>query len=135
MSPVEPSEIKIKELISFFDKKKFDELLRLSDKLLDEYPNLFFDCSLKTKEIKKFLKQFSIKKDYKNQALKINVIGNINILNKRISFNTIKINDDYSATESDLEYFKNTFEDLLFDKDFINIFNYEKIKNFLIEIS
>ena len=103
--------------------------------LLDEYPNLFFDCSLKTKEIKKFLKQFSIKKDYKNQALKINVIGNINILNKRISFNTIKINDDYSATESDLEYFKNTFEDLLFDKDFINIFNYEKIKNFLIEIS
>ena len=80
-------------------------------------------------------KQFSIKKDYQNQDLNIKVIGNINIFNKRISFNTIKINDEYTATESDLKYFKNSFENLLFDKNFINIFNYEKIKNFLIEIS
>ena len=35
MSPKEPSEIKIKELISFFEKKKFDELLRFSNELLD----------------------------------------------------------------------------------------------------
>ena len=39
MSHIEPSKIKIKELISLFDKKKFDELLRLSNKLLDEFPN------------------------------------------------------------------------------------------------
>ena len=38
MSSMEPSEIKIKELISLFDKKKFDELLRLSNKLLNEFP-------------------------------------------------------------------------------------------------
>ena len=39
MSPKEPSEIKIKELISLFEKKKFDELLRFSNELLDEFPN------------------------------------------------------------------------------------------------
>ena len=39
MSPIEPSEIKIKELISLFDKKKFDLLLRLSNELLDKFPN------------------------------------------------------------------------------------------------
>ena len=39
MSPAEPSEIEIKELISLFDSKKFDELLRFSNKLLDEFPN------------------------------------------------------------------------------------------------
>ena len=39
MSPTEPSEIKIKELISLFDKKKFDELLRLSNNLLNKFPN------------------------------------------------------------------------------------------------
>ncbi len=39
MSPIEPSKNKIKELISLFDKKRFDELLRLSNKLLDEFPN------------------------------------------------------------------------------------------------
>ena len=38
MSSIEPSEIKIKELISLFDKKKFDELLKLSNKLLDNFP-------------------------------------------------------------------------------------------------
>ncbi len=39
MSPIEPSENKIKELISLFDKKKFDELLKLSNELLDNFPN------------------------------------------------------------------------------------------------
>ena len=39
MSSLEPSEIKIKELISLFDKKKFDQLLKLSNELIDEFPN------------------------------------------------------------------------------------------------
>ncbi|MDA9748529.1 methyltransferase domain-containing protein [Pelagibacteraceae bacterium] len=39
MSPIEPSEIIIKELISLYDKKKFDELLRLSNEILGEFPN------------------------------------------------------------------------------------------------
>ena len=38
MNPIEPSEIKIKELISLFNKKKFDELLKLSNELLDNFP-------------------------------------------------------------------------------------------------
>ncbi len=38
MSLLEPSEIKIKELISLFNKKKFDELLKLSNKLLVNFP-------------------------------------------------------------------------------------------------
>ena len=38
MKPIEPSEIKIKELISLFDKKKFDELLKLSNKLEVNFP-------------------------------------------------------------------------------------------------
>ncbi len=38
MSTLEPSEIKIKELISLFNKKKFVELLKLSNELLDNFP-------------------------------------------------------------------------------------------------
>ena len=38
MSSLEPSEIKKKELISLFEKKKFDELLKLSNELLDNFP-------------------------------------------------------------------------------------------------
>ena len=38
MNPKEPSEIKVKELISLFDKKKFDLLLRCSNELLGKFP-------------------------------------------------------------------------------------------------
>ena len=38
MISIEPSEIKIKELISLFDKKKFDKILKLSNKLLENFP-------------------------------------------------------------------------------------------------
>ncbi len=38
MKTIEPSEIKIKKLISLFEIKKFDELLRLSNELLNEFP-------------------------------------------------------------------------------------------------
>ena len=39
MNPIEPSQIKIKELISLFNKKKFDEVLRFSNQLLNIFPN------------------------------------------------------------------------------------------------
>ncbi len=42
MNPQEPSEIKIKELISLFNKKKFDELIKLTNDILIQYPNSIF---------------------------------------------------------------------------------------------
>ena len=62
-------------------------------------------------------------------------MGNINILNNKINFKNITVNQDYEATKEDLNYFKQSFENIFFDKDFLNIFNYEKIKEFILEIS
>ena len=45
------------------------------------------------------------------------------------------MNDNYSASKEDLKYFKNSFENILFDKNFLEIFNLKKIREFLIEIS
>ena len=59
--------------------------------------------------------------------------GNLNILNK-INFDQIKTGK-YSATEEDLKYFKATFETILFDKRFIDIFVISKIRKFISEIS
>ena len=42
---------------------------------------------------------------------------------------------DYEASKEDLKYFKDTFENILFDKNFISIFNYNKIAEFILEIS
>jgi exonuclease III len=84
---------------------------------------------------KEFLKEFSIKHKNKNELFKILIKGNINILNNKINFKNIQINQDYNASKEDLNYFKQAFENILFDNDFSDIFNYKKIKEFILEIS
>ena len=103
--------------------------------LLEEYPKLFFNCSVISKDKKKLLKKFSIKYKTENELLDLNLKGNINILNNKINFKSIQMGDKYKATEEDLKYFKNTFEAVLLDKDFLNIFRLEKIKEYILEIN
>ena len=84
---------------------------------------------------KKLLKKFGIKYKIKNERLNLDVKGNLNILNNKINFESIKINQDYIATKEDLSFFKNTFENILFKQNFVNIFILSKIKNFIEEVS
>ena len=103
--------------------------------LIEEYPILYFDCSLISKNKKTFLRKFSIKYKNKNELLDLNVEGNINIFNNKINFKNITMNQDYVASKEDLSYFKQSFESILFNKNFPSIFDYKKIKEFIIEIS
>ena len=102
--------------------------------ILKEYPILHFDCSIMSKDKKKFLKKFLIKYKNKNELFQLNAIGNINILNNKINFKKITVNQEYDASKEDLDYFKQSFETILFDKDFYGIFNFKKIKEFILEI-
>ena len=102
---------------------------------LDEFPKLFFNCYLKSENKSKFLKKFSLKTKNNNELFDLNIIGNLSILNRKVNFKKITMNKSYTATEEDLKYFKKTFENILFDKNFIEIFNLKKIKEFIIEIS
>ena len=124
--------VNVKKKISFFDSH-FD--CKANVNLLEDYPLLFFDCSFLTQDKKKFLKHFNIKIKEKNKNLKIFIIGNINILNKKINFKTISVNKNYNASKEDLLYFKRAFEDLLFTQNFFDIFSLKKIREFIIEIS
>ena len=103
--------------------------------LLNEYPILYFDCSIISNDKKKFLKKFSIKYVNKNELFEMNVKGNINVLSNKINFKNIIVNRNYKASKEDLNYFKQSFETILFDKDFSGIFNYDKIKKFILEVS
>ena len=40
--------------------------------------------------------------------------GNINILNNKINFKNITMNQDYEASKEDLNYFKQSFETITF---------------------
>ena len=109
--------------------------------LLDEFPILYFNCTIISLDKKKLLERINInyqnknKNKNKNENFNLNINGNVNILNKRINFDYIKLNNNYEASEEDLKYFKETFQRTLFDKSFVNIFNLSKIKKFIEEIS
>ena len=103
--------------------------------LLQESPLLFFDCSIVSNNKKKLLKKFLINTKEKNENFELQIKGNLNILNKKINLTKIYMNKNYKATNEDLKFFKNTFENILFDKSFLEIFSYEKIKRFILEIS
>ena len=69
------------------------------------------------------------------EKLDIEIKGSVNILNNKINFYFVKMNNTYQALEEDLKYFKQSFENILFDEGFMNIFDLSKIKKFVLEIS
>ena len=101
--------------------------------LLDEYPLLYFDCSVLIKDKKRLFKKFSINIKSGDKISRFKVKGNLNILNKKINFEQISFNEKKFLKE-DLKYFKNSFEKILFDKRFLEIFEIKKIKNYLLEV-
>ena len=101
--------------------------------LIEKFPVLNFNCSMNSENKKKLLRLFKITYKPKNEILNLYINGNINVLNNKINFNKIKT-DNYQATKEDLIFFKTTFENTLFDKDFISIFNLPKLRKFIIEI-
>ena len=105
-----------------------------STNFLEEYPLLFFDCNLKLKNKKEFLKKFSVRTKNDNEEFILKVKGNYNILNNKINFQNISANKNYDASKEDLRYFKETFETIFLDRNFIEIFDLKKIKELIIEI-
>ena len=74
--------------------------------LIEEFPIYYFNCSTKIPDKKIFLKNLDIKYKKKKEPLNINVAGNINILNKKIYFENLIINEKSDSSEDDLKFFK-----------------------------
>ena len=102
--------------------------------LLDEFPILYFNCFFNSSETKDLLKKIKINRKLNKDDIKLNIKGNVNVLNKKINFDNLELNNDYKATKEDLKYYKSNFEKILFDQDFIQIFNLSKIRKFMLEI-
>ena len=122
--------------INFLKKISSQESFSLCNgniNLLNEYPILYFDCSLTSKNLKKILKKFFLKYKKNKEIFELKAKGNINITSNKINFTSIS-EKDYVASKEDLKYFKNLFENILFDENFVKIFNFKKIRNFIQEI-
>ena len=86
------------------------------------------------KDIKKrLLKKFLINIKSSDEVSELKAKGNLNILNKKINFEQISLNEKKFPKE-DLKFFKNSFENILFNKRFLEIFKIKKIKNYILEV-
>jgi len=103
--------------------------------LLEEFPLLFFDCLINSNTKRDFFKIFDINVKKENNIFNLNIKGNLSVINNKINFKEISMNNNYKASNADLVYFKEKFENILFEDNFIKIFNLKKIKEFILEIS
>ncbi len=102
--------------------------------LLDEFPVIYFKCNINSPNKKDLLKKIGIEYKAKNETIDLNFSGNLNILNNKVNFDNITMNNNYNAPEEDLKYFKEIFENLVLNNKFQNIFELQKIRSFLKEI-
>ncbi len=102
--------------------------------LIDEFSLLTFNCSLISDNKKKLFKKF-LKNKFKDEKFMINAKGNLSLINKKINFKSISIDENYKASKEDMKYFKETFENIIFDESFFEMFNLKKIERFIVEIS
>ena len=103
--------------------------------LLEEFPLLFFDCSINSETKSDLLRKFNIDIKKDNEIFNLKLKGNLSILNRKINFKDISLNENYKASIEDLKYFKESFENILFNDDFVGIFNLNKIKDYILDIS
>ena len=101
--------------------------------ILEEYPILYFNCKIIVNNKKRLFKKLSIKTKKKNENSEIETKGYLNIISKKINFDKISLNGNNSTIE-DLKYYKNSFESILFEKNFSDMFDLKKIKSFILEI-
>ena len=102
--------------------------------LMEAYPILNFKCLINSPDKKELLKKFKIDYKIKNEKINLIINGNLNILSNKINFDKIESDSGYKASKEDIKYFKSTFENILFNKNFLNIFELSKIKRFILEV-
>ncbi len=113
MSPIEPSQIKIKELISLFNKKKFDELLRLSNQLLNEFPN-----SILLRNI-----QGVVHTEHKNYKLAKDLFIKVVKLNPKYIDGYYNLANIYSKLDEEKEAIENYNKVIDIDKNYFKAHN------------
>ena len=102
--------------------------------LTEEFPVLNFNCNLVSKNKRELFKKLKIKNNFNSNELDLRVRGNLNIINKKINFDLIQIDNAYKASKEDLNFFKTSFENTIFDEDFLSMFQIVKLRDFLNEI-
>ena len=137
------SSLRLKTNLAFGRLTILKEIFILDDKikcfnkinLIEKFPVLFFNCTLETQNRKKIYKKLKIDIDQNTNPLNLNVNGRLNIFMKRVYFESIKANKTFEASNEDLKYFKENFEQIILNESSMGIFDLNKFRKFIIQIS
>ena len=103
--------------------------------LLDDFPIYYFNCTIDSPNLNELLKKIRIDDNIYNEAIKLKIEGNFNIFKNKVNFDNIEINGNYKANLEELKYYKKSFQNIFFKDNYLDLFNLEKIRNFILEIS
>ncbi len=103
--------------------------------LLDDFPIYYFNCTIDSPNLNELLKKIRIDDNIYNEAIKLKIEGNFNIFKNKVNFDNIEINENYKANLEELKYYKKSFQNIFFKDNYLDLFNLEKIRNFILEIS
>jgi len=119
--------VKIEQLLINLGKLGAADLLG-NIKNEKETTNFKFESNIFVDNKKKFLNKFGI---YNNENLASNLFvqGNFDLDNIRISF--YEISDEEKMKEEDINFIESEFNDLMLEKGFEYLFNFQKFKVFL----
>lgn len=122
-----------------FSKEIFilDDKIKCFNKinLIEKFPVLFFNCTLETQNRKKIYKKLKIDIKQNTNPLNLNVNGRLNIFMKKVYFESIKANKTFEASNEDLKYFKENFEQIILNESSLGIFDLNKFRKFIIQVS
>ena len=103
--------------------------------LIEKFPVLLFNCKLDVKNKKKFYKKLKINNEQNDNPLNLEANGRFNIFMQKIDFELIKVNKTYEASNEDLKFFKENFEEILLNETFLGLFDIRKIRKFISKVS
>ena len=111
------------------------EVLCNGDSLLtDDFPRFTFDCNFRIFDSKLFSKKMSLPKKIYDKPFDLSVLGSLNLVNRKINFKEISIDNKMIISKENKIIYKMVFEKLLLRDGFPNMFKKDNIKEFLIEI-
>ena len=103
--------------------------------LIEENPILIFTCLINSSSKKELLKNFSINdKNYKSKSMNLKIKGNFNLNRNQVNFLDVQMDNSYQASEEDLKFFKQSFENILLSDGLIKAFDLKNINKFLKKI-
>ena len=95
------------------------------------YQKLDFHILSKIKDNDKLINKLQIRNNDKKQIKNLELTGSFNITSNKINLDNIIMDNQKKVSAKQLNFYEESFENIIFDNNFMNIFDFKRIKKFI----